>query len=176
MVHQLVSQWQQSPKHLVSYLSALHRLGVYHCPLNLRGGGDLRLQITSQHTRLLYLKNFWCSWFSQHNNQLPCDALGESSQQTVPVVPLLQLIPRTIICHTLHKYCHTLNTFLYWHGVTDASENMLSNAVMWLFGCRYLKMTGQAAERDRSPHNLSVKTTLEEQIERAESILSRWQW
>ncbi|KAM9789010.1 cyclic nucleotide-gated cation channel-like [Neosynchiropus ocellatus] len=34
-------------------------------------------------------------------------------------------------------------------------------------------MTGQTAERDRSPHNLSVKTTLEEEIERAESILSR---
>ncbi|CAG02958.1 unnamed protein product [Tetraodon nigroviridis] len=34
-------------------------------------------------------------------------------------------------------------------------------------------MTGQAAERDRSPHNLSVKTALEEEIERAESILSR---
>ncbi|TNM85057.1 hypothetical protein fugu_009235 [Takifugu bimaculatus] len=34
-------------------------------------------------------------------------------------------------------------------------------------------MTGQATERDRSPHNLSVKTTLEEEIERAESILSR---
>ncbi|XP_029375692.1 cyclic nucleotide gated channel subunit alpha 2b [Echeneis naucrates] len=34
-------------------------------------------------------------------------------------------------------------------------------------------MTGQAAERDRSPHSLSVKTTLEEEIERAESILSR---
>ncbi|XP_041864724.1 cyclic nucleotide gated channel subunit alpha 2b [Melanotaenia boesemani] len=34
-------------------------------------------------------------------------------------------------------------------------------------------MTGQVAERDRSPHNLSVKTTLEEEIERAESILSR---
>uniref|UniRef100_A0A3Q2WDV1 Cyclic nucleotide gated channel subunit alpha 2b n=1 Tax=Haplochromis burtoni TaxID=8153 RepID=A0A3Q2WDV1_HAPBU len=36
-----------------------------------------------------------------------------------------------------------------------------------------LKMTGQLAERDRSPHNLSVKTSLEEEIERAESILSR---
>lgn len=36
------------------------------------------------------------------------------------------------------------------------------------------KMTGQAAERERSPHNLSVRTTLEEEIERAESILSRW--
>ncbi|XP_075876479.1 cyclic nucleotide-gated cation channel-like [Nelusetta ayraudi] len=35
------------------------------------------------------------------------------------------------------------------------------------------KMTGQAAERERSPHNLSVRTTLEEEIERAESILSR---
>uniref|UniRef100_A0A8C4IFB9 Cyclic nucleotide-binding domain-containing protein n=1 Tax=Dicentrarchus labrax TaxID=13489 RepID=A0A8C4IFB9_DICLA len=34
-------------------------------------------------------------------------------------------------------------------------------------------MTGQAAERERSPHILSVKTTLEEEIERAESILSR---
>ncbi|CAK6953611.1 PREDICTED: cyclic nucleotide-gated olfactory channel [Scomber scombrus] len=34
-------------------------------------------------------------------------------------------------------------------------------------------MTGQAAERDRSPHNLSVKTTLEEESERADSILSR---
>ncbi|XP_026184401.1 cyclic nucleotide-gated cation channel [Mastacembelus armatus] len=34
-------------------------------------------------------------------------------------------------------------------------------------------MTGQVAERDRSPHNLSAKTTLEEEIERAESILSR---
>ncbi|XP_038564885.1 cyclic nucleotide gated channel subunit alpha 2b [Micropterus salmoides] len=34
-------------------------------------------------------------------------------------------------------------------------------------------MTGQAAERDRSPHNLSVKTTLEEEMERTESILSR---
>ncbi|XP_034034602.1 cyclic nucleotide gated channel subunit alpha 2b [Thalassophryne amazonica] len=34
-------------------------------------------------------------------------------------------------------------------------------------------MTGQVAERDRSPHNLSVKTTLNEEIERAESILSR---
>ncbi|KAM4620317.1 cyclic nucleotide gated channel subunit alpha 2b [Polymixia lowei] len=34
-------------------------------------------------------------------------------------------------------------------------------------------MTGQAAERDLSPHRLSVKTTLEEEIERAESILSR---
>uniref|UniRef100_A0A669DKG4 Cyclic nucleotide gated channel subunit alpha 2 n=1 Tax=Oreochromis niloticus TaxID=8128 RepID=A0A669DKG4_ORENI len=34
-------------------------------------------------------------------------------------------------------------------------------------------MTGQLAERDRSPHNLSVKTSLEEEIERAESILSR---
>uniref|UniRef100_A0A7N8WUV6 Cyclic nucleotide gated channel subunit alpha 2b n=1 Tax=Mastacembelus armatus TaxID=205130 RepID=A0A7N8WUV6_9TELE len=36
-----------------------------------------------------------------------------------------------------------------------------------------MKMTGQVAERDRSPHNLSAKTTLEEEIERAESILSR---
>lgn len=35
------------------------------------------------------------------------------------------------------------------------------------------KMTGQATERERSPHNLSVRTTLEEEIERAESILSR---
>uniref|UniRef100_A0A3P9IYH9 Cyclic nucleotide gated channel subunit alpha 2b n=1 Tax=Oryzias latipes TaxID=8090 RepID=A0A3P9IYH9_ORYLA len=35
------------------------------------------------------------------------------------------------------------------------------------------RMTGQAADRDRSPHNLSVKTTLEEEIERSESILSR---
>ncbi|XP_058482551.1 cyclic nucleotide gated channel subunit alpha 2b [Solea solea] len=34
-------------------------------------------------------------------------------------------------------------------------------------------MTGQTAERDRSPHNLSVKTTLEEDTERAESVLSR---
>ncbi|KAM4547569.1 cyclic nucleotide-gated cation channel-like [Fundulus diaphanus] len=34
-------------------------------------------------------------------------------------------------------------------------------------------MTGQVPERDRSPHNLSVKTTLEEEIERAESKLSR---
>uniref|UniRef100_A0A7N8YHR7 Cyclic nucleotide gated channel subunit alpha 2b n=1 Tax=Mastacembelus armatus TaxID=205130 RepID=A0A7N8YHR7_9TELE len=34
-------------------------------------------------------------------------------------------------------------------------------------------MTGQVAERDRSPHNLSAKTTLEEEIERAESILIR---
>uniref|UniRef100_A0A3P8SA05 Cyclic nucleotide gated channel subunit alpha 2 n=1 Tax=Amphiprion percula TaxID=161767 RepID=A0A3P8SA05_AMPPE len=30
-----------------------------------------------------------------------------------------------------------------------------------------LKMTGQVAERDRSPHSLSVKTTLEEEIERS---------
>lgn len=40
-----------------------------------------------------------------------------------------------------------------------------------------LKMTGQVAERERererSPHNLSVRTTLEEEVERAESILSR---
>ncbi|XP_054899706.1 cyclic nucleotide gated channel subunit alpha 2b [Poeciliopsis prolifica] len=34
-------------------------------------------------------------------------------------------------------------------------------------------MTGQVPERDRSPHNLSVRTTLEEEIERAESKLSR---
>ncbi|XP_029957176.1 cyclic nucleotide gated channel subunit alpha 2b [Salarias fasciatus] len=34
-------------------------------------------------------------------------------------------------------------------------------------------MTGQVAERDRSPHNLSVKTALEEEADRAESILSR---
>ncbi|XP_053188279.1 cyclic nucleotide gated channel subunit alpha 2b [Scomber japonicus] len=34
-------------------------------------------------------------------------------------------------------------------------------------------MTGQEAERNLSPHNLSVKTTLEEGRERAESILSR---
>ncbi|XP_035034985.1 cyclic nucleotide gated channel subunit alpha 2b [Hippoglossus stenolepis] len=34
-------------------------------------------------------------------------------------------------------------------------------------------MTGQVAEMDRSSHNLSVKTTLEEEIGRAESILSR---
>nr|XP_061801145.1 cyclic nucleotide-gated cation channel-like [Nerophis lumbriciformis] len=34
-------------------------------------------------------------------------------------------------------------------------------------------MTGHTPERDRSPHNLSVKTSLEEEIERAESILSR---
>ncbi|XP_061596914.1 cyclic nucleotide gated channel subunit alpha 2b [Cololabis saira] len=34
-------------------------------------------------------------------------------------------------------------------------------------------MTGHVAERDRSPHNLSVKTTLEEELERSESILSR---
>ncbi|MED6250080.1 hypothetical protein ATANTOWER_024374, partial [Ataeniobius toweri] len=34
-------------------------------------------------------------------------------------------------------------------------------------------MTAQVPERDRSPHNLSVKTTLEEEIERAESKLSR---
>ncbi|KAM6984490.1 cyclic nucleotide gated channel subunit alpha 2b [Tautogolabrus adspersus] len=34
-------------------------------------------------------------------------------------------------------------------------------------------MTGHPAERERSPHNLSVKTTLEEEIDRAESILSR---
>uniref|UniRef100_A0A672JKD9 Cyclic nucleotide-binding domain-containing protein n=2 Tax=Salarias fasciatus TaxID=181472 RepID=A0A672JKD9_SALFA len=36
-----------------------------------------------------------------------------------------------------------------------------------------VKMTGQVAERDRSPHNLSVKTALEEEADRAESILSR---
>lgn len=35
-------------------------------------------------------------------------------------------------------------------------------------------MTGQVTERNRSPHNLSVKTTLEEEIERTDSILSRW--
>ncbi|KAM6907549.1 cyclic nucleotide gated channel subunit alpha 2b [Xenentodon cancila] len=40
-------------------------------------------------------------------------------------------------------------------------------------GTEDLKMTGHVAERDRSPHNLSVKTTLEEEIERSESILSR---
>ncbi|XP_015235190.1 PREDICTED: cyclic nucleotide-gated olfactory channel [Cyprinodon variegatus] len=34
-------------------------------------------------------------------------------------------------------------------------------------------MTGQAPEGERSPHNLSVKTTLEEEIERADSKLSR---
>ncbi|XP_034405531.1 cyclic nucleotide gated channel subunit alpha 2b [Cyclopterus lumpus] len=34
-------------------------------------------------------------------------------------------------------------------------------------------MTGQTAERERSPHSLSVKTTLEEEIDRADSILSR---
>ncbi|XP_061755501.1 cyclic nucleotide gated channel subunit alpha 2b [Nerophis ophidion] len=34
-------------------------------------------------------------------------------------------------------------------------------------------MTGHTAERGRSPHNLSVKTSLEEEIERTESILSR---
>ncbi|XP_061559352.1 cyclic nucleotide gated channel subunit alpha 2b [Phycodurus eques] len=34
-------------------------------------------------------------------------------------------------------------------------------------------MTGHTPERDRSPHSLSVKTSLEEEIERAESILSR---
>ncbi|XP_067348641.1 cyclic nucleotide gated channel subunit alpha 2b [Channa argus] len=34
-------------------------------------------------------------------------------------------------------------------------------------------MTGQVAERDRSPHSLSVKTTLDEETERADSILSR---
>ncbi|XP_032432961.1 cyclic nucleotide gated channel subunit alpha 2b [Xiphophorus hellerii] len=34
-------------------------------------------------------------------------------------------------------------------------------------------MTGQVPERDRSPHNLSVKTTLEDELERAESKLSR---
>ncbi|KAK2828458.1 hypothetical protein Q5P01_019492 [Channa striata] len=36
-------------------------------------------------------------------------------------------------------------------------------------------MTGQVAERDRSPHSLSVKTTLDEETERADSILSRVQ-
>ncbi|XP_032389308.1 cyclic nucleotide gated channel subunit alpha 2b [Etheostoma spectabile] len=34
-------------------------------------------------------------------------------------------------------------------------------------------MTGHTADRDRSPHKLSVKTTLDDDIERAESILSR---
>ncbi|KAL6098977.1 cnga2 [Pungitius sinensis] len=34
-------------------------------------------------------------------------------------------------------------------------------------------MTGQAAERDQSPHSLSVKTTLEEEMDKAESIRSR---
>ncbi|XP_061658935.1 cyclic nucleotide-gated cation channel-like isoform X2 [Syngnathoides biaculeatus] len=34
-------------------------------------------------------------------------------------------------------------------------------------------MTGHTPERDRSPHNLSVKTGLEEEIERAQSIRSR---
>ncbi|KAM9728834.1 cyclic nucleotide gated channel subunit alpha 2b [Menidia menidia] len=34
-------------------------------------------------------------------------------------------------------------------------------------------MTGHVADGERSPHNLSVKTTLEEEIGRAESILSR---
>ncbi|XP_019941183.1 cyclic nucleotide gated channel subunit alpha 2b [Paralichthys olivaceus] len=34
-------------------------------------------------------------------------------------------------------------------------------------------MTGQVAEMDQSSHNLSVKTTLEEEIGRADSILSR---
>uniref|UniRef100_A0A3Q3X180 Cyclic nucleotide-binding domain-containing protein n=1 Tax=Mola mola TaxID=94237 RepID=A0A3Q3X180_MOLML len=37
------------------------------------------------------------------------------------------------------------------------------------------RMTGQVAEMDRSPRNLSVKTTLEEEIETAERILSRSQ-
>ncbi|XP_077597217.1 cyclic nucleotide gated channel subunit alpha 2b [Stigmatopora nigra] len=36
-----------------------------------------------------------------------------------------------------------------------------------------MKMTGHTPERERSSHNLSVKTSLEEEIERAESILSR---
>ncbi|XP_061608749.1 cyclic nucleotide-gated olfactory channel-like isoform X2 [Phyllopteryx taeniolatus] len=36
-----------------------------------------------------------------------------------------------------------------------------------------MTMTGHTPERDRSPHSLSVKTSLEEEIERAESILSR---
>ncbi|XP_051903443.1 cyclic nucleotide gated channel subunit alpha 2b [Hippocampus zosterae] len=36
-----------------------------------------------------------------------------------------------------------------------------------------MKMTGHTPERDRSPHTLSVKPSLEEEIERAESILSR---
>lgn len=37
-------------------------------------------------------------------------------------------------------------------------------------------MTGQVADRDLSPHRLSVKTTVEEELERerAESTLSRW--
>jgi len=34
-------------------------------------------------------------------------------------------------------------------------------------------MTGQAAGEDLSPHRLSVKTTLEEELGRADSILSR---
>ncbi|KAF7205974.1 cyclic nucleotide gated channel subunit alpha 2b [Nothobranchius furzeri] len=34
-------------------------------------------------------------------------------------------------------------------------------------------MTGQVTEGDRSPNNLSVKTTLEEEVERTDSILSR---
>lgn len=35
------------------------------------------------------------------------------------------------------------------------------------------RMTGQVAKRDRSPNSLSVKTTLEEETERAEVTLSR---
>uniref|UniRef100_A0A8C3AFV5 Cyclic nucleotide gated channel subunit alpha 2 n=1 Tax=Cyclopterus lumpus TaxID=8103 RepID=A0A8C3AFV5_CYCLU len=35
-------------------------------------------------------------------------------------------------------------------------------------------MTGQTAERERSPHSLSVKTTLEEEIDRADSILNAY--
>lgn len=67
----------------------------------------------------------------------------------------------------------TINTVAARSVHPAQSHRSPSSCLTRLSACRCVRMTGQAAERDRSPHNLSVKTTLEEEIERAESILSR---
>lgn len=124
MIHQLVTQWQQSPKHLIICLHCRGRKRV--STLTFWGRG-CKANFTSE---LYFTKrsvsigplSFCCSCFSRHSNQLLCDRPGKGLWQTVPVVPHPR--PLTIICPTHHKHTVlTINTFLCCHSVTAGKVN-----------------------------------------------------
>lgn len=108
--------------------------------------------------------------FRHHNNQLQRDAQVSHYDRPSQQSPTPQLVPQAIILSAA-SWTSSLHALNIQHGVTKARPSVCLTCAS---ACRCLRMTGQAAARDRSPHNLSVKTTLEEEIERAESILSRW--
>lgn len=165
IVHQLVTQWQQPPKHLVR-----RRQGC---------GGSVSLVSHVTRTARWLLETLW-----QHLTELYSELCQFASVTTTTDcgVMLRWAImtghpsgpPPPARSRGYTSVIRTTNTVTARSELPAQSHRSPSVCLTRLSACRCVRMTGQATERDRSPHNLSVKTTLEEEIERAESILSRW--